>query len=61
MDQGLLGAADVRRLATALGVAPTRSLGQNFVHDANTVRRIVRIAGVAAGSRCSRSDLGSDR
>ena len=49
MDQGLLGAADVRRLATALGVSPTKSLGQNFVHDANTVRRIVRIAGVTAG------------
>src|ERR1700712_2521504 len=51
MDQGpgLLGAADVRRLATELGVSPTKSLGQNFVHDANTVRRIVRIAGVTAG------------
>jgi 16S rRNA (adenine1518-N6/adenine1519-N6)-dimethyltransferase len=51
MEQGtgLLGAADVRRLAEALGVSPTKSLGQNFVHDANTVRRIVRIAGVAAG------------
>ncbi|WP_375389334.1 16S rRNA (adenine(1518)-N(6)/adenine(1519)-N(6))-dimethyltransferase RsmA [uncultured Amnibacterium sp.] len=46
---GLLGAADVRRLAAALGVAPTKSLGQNFVHDANTVRRIVRIAGVEPG------------
>jgi len=53
MDQGtgLLGAADVRRLAEALGVSPTKSLGQNFVHDANTVRRIVRIAGVAAGEQ----------
>ena len=49
MAEGLLGAADVRRLATSLGVAPTKSLGQNFVHDANTVRRIVRIAEVAAG------------
>ena len=46
---GLLGASDIRRLATALGVAPTKSLGQNFVHDANTVRRIVRVADVAAG------------
>jgi 16S rRNA (adenine1518-N6/adenine1519-N6)-dimethyltransferase len=46
---GLLGAADVRRLADALGVSPTKSLGQNFVHDANTVRRIVRIAGVQPG------------
>ncbi len=46
---GLLGAADVRRLAEALGVQPTKTLGQNFVHDANTVRRIVRIARVAEG------------
>lgn len=45
---GLLGAADVRRVAERLGVSPTKSLGQNFVHDANTVRRIVRIAGVDA-------------
>ena len=44
---GLLGASDVRRLAADLGVAPTKRLGQNFVHDANTVRRIVRLAGVA--------------
>jgi 16S rRNA (adenine1518-N6/adenine1519-N6)-dimethyltransferase len=31
-------------LAARLGVAPTKSLGQNFVHDPNTVRRIVRTA-----------------
>lgn len=37
----LLGPADVRRLATELGVRPTKKLGQNFVHDPNTVRRIV--------------------
>jgi 16S rRNA (adenine1518-N6/adenine1519-N6)-dimethyltransferase len=43
---GLLGPADVRALATALGVRPTKTLGQNFVIDANTVRRIVRAAGV---------------
>lgn len=49
MQPGLLGAADVRRLASELGVSPTKSLGQNFVHDANTVRRIVRIAGVVEG------------
>ena len=48
-DAGLLGAADVRTLASAMGVAPTKTLGQNFVHDANTVRRIVRIAQVAPG------------
>jgi 16S rRNA (adenine1518-N6/adenine1519-N6)-dimethyltransferase len=42
--QGLLGPADVRRLAQALGVSPTKWLGQNFVIDANTVRRIARTA-----------------
>jgi 16S rRNA (adenine1518-N6/adenine1519-N6)-dimethyltransferase len=42
----LLGAADVRALAASLGVRPTKRLGQNFVVDANTVRRIVRAAGL---------------
>lgn len=42
----LLGPADVRALAAELGVRPTKKLGQNFVHDANTVRRIVDLAGV---------------
>ncbi|MFF2651819.1 16S rRNA (adenine(1518)-N(6)/adenine(1519)-N(6))-dimethyltransferase RsmA [Streptomyces sp. NPDC058045] len=42
----LLGPADVRELAAALGVRPTKQRGQNFVIDANTVRRIVRAAGV---------------
>jgi 16S rRNA (adenine1518-N6/adenine1519-N6)-dimethyltransferase len=40
----LLGPARIRRLAEQLGVRPTKSLGQNFVIDANTVRRIVREA-----------------
>lgn len=44
----LLGPADVRDLADRLGLRPTKSRGQNFVIDANTVRRIVRIAGVTA-------------
>ncbi|OEV13774.1 16S rRNA (adenine(1518)-N(6)/adenine(1519)-N(6))-dimethyltransferase RsmA [Streptomyces nanshensis] len=43
---GLLGAADIRELAAAMGVKPTKQRGQNFVIDANTVRRIVRTAGV---------------
>ncbi|WP_280234577.1 16S rRNA (adenine(1518)-N(6)/adenine(1519)-N(6))-dimethyltransferase RsmA [Nocardia cyriacigeorgica] len=42
----LLGPAEVRTLAEQLGVRPTKQLGQNFVHDANTVRRIVTAAGV---------------
>jgi len=39
----------VRDLAELLDVTPTKKLGQNFVHDANTVRRIVRVGEVAAG------------
>ncbi|WP_168209202.1 16S rRNA (adenine(1518)-N(6)/adenine(1519)-N(6))-dimethyltransferase RsmA [Agromyces intestinalis] len=45
----LLGPAEIRDLAQILGVTPTKKLGQNFVHDANTVRRIVQTAGVEAG------------
>lgn len=40
----LLTPADVREIAERLDVRPTKVLGQNFVHDANTVRRIVRAA-----------------
>jgi 16S rRNA (adenine1518-N6/adenine1519-N6)-dimethyltransferase len=45
----LLGPAEIRDLADLLGVSPTKKLGQNFVVDGNTVRRIVRSAGVTAG------------
>lgn len=45
-DSGLLGPAEVRALAERLGVRPTKKLGQNFVHDGNTVRRIARLAGI---------------
>jgi 16S rRNA (adenine1518-N6/adenine1519-N6)-dimethyltransferase len=41
---GLLGPAEIRALAARLGVSPTKKLGQNFVHDPNTVRRIVAAA-----------------
>lgn len=40
----LLGPAEVRSLAAALDLRPTKQRGQNFVIDANTVRRIVRVA-----------------
>lgn len=46
-NSGLLGASDVRRLAESLGLRPAKARGQNFVIDANTVRRIVRAAEVA--------------
>ncbi|WP_299540431.1 16S rRNA (adenine(1518)-N(6)/adenine(1519)-N(6))-dimethyltransferase RsmA [uncultured Streptomyces sp.] len=45
-SDALLGPADIRELAAALGVRPTKQRGQNFVIDANTVRRIVRTAEV---------------
>ncbi|WP_201465599.1 16S rRNA (adenine(1518)-N(6)/adenine(1519)-N(6))-dimethyltransferase RsmA [Janibacter melonis] len=47
-DVQLLGAAAIRELAGRLGVAPTKQWGQNFVVDANTVRRIVRAGDVGA-------------
>lgn len=37
----LLGGADIRQLAAELGVVPTKKLGQNFVTDPNTIRKIV--------------------
>ena len=46
---GLLGPAEIRDLAELLGIQPTKKLGQNFVIDANTVRRIVKSAGVQPG------------
>lgn len=51
MSDGLLGPAEVRELAERLGVSPTKKLGQNFVIDPNTVRKIVRLAGVEPGDR----------
>lgn len=42
----MLGPADVRTLATRLGVRPTKKWGQNFVVDPNTIRRIVAASGI---------------
>lgn len=47
--RGLLGATELRQLADSLGLVPTKKLGQNFVHDANTVRKIVAKAGLSPG------------
>ena len=49
VEPRLLGPAEIRDLAELLDVTPTKKLGQNFVHDANTVRRIVQTAGVQPG------------
>ena len=51
MPVTLLGAAEIRVLAAELDLTPTKKLGQNFVVDANSVRRIVQVAGVSAGER----------
>jgi 16S rRNA (adenine1518-N6/adenine1519-N6)-dimethyltransferase len=40
----LLGGADIRKLAESLDVTPTKKLGQNFVTDPNTIRKIVAAA-----------------
>ncbi|CAA0132302.1 Ribosomal RNA small subunit methyltransferase A [Mycolicibacterium vanbaalenii] len=42
----LLGRTEIRHLAKAMDFRPRKSFGQNFVHDANTVRRIVSASGV---------------
>jgi 16S rRNA (adenine1518-N6/adenine1519-N6)-dimethyltransferase len=47
-QSGFLGAAQIREIAADLGLRPTKQWGQNFVVDANTVKRIVRLAGVGA-------------
>ncbi|WP_425517810.1 16S rRNA (adenine(1518)-N(6)/adenine(1519)-N(6))-dimethyltransferase RsmA [Nonomuraea coxensis] len=44
----LLGPAEIRILADKLNLRPTKKLGQNFVIDAGTVRRIVRVAELSA-------------
>jgi len=46
-----LSHAEIRALLQLHGLTPSRALGQNFVGDANTVRRIARLAGVGAGDR----------
>ena len=43
----LLGAAEIREIAERNGVNPTKKLGQNFVVDANTCRKIVKTADVS--------------
>ncbi len=48
MAEGLLDPRTIRQLADEIGLRPTKQRGQNFVHDANTVRRIVAAGGVTA-------------
>lgn len=49
VDDTLLGPAEIRAVARRLGLVPSKSRGQNFLHDPNTIRRIVRLARVSRG------------
>lgn len=51
MSAKLLGPVEIRELAERLGVQPTKTLGQNFVHDAGSIRKIVAAAQLPAHSR----------
>ncbi|SFV23762.1 16S rRNA (adenine(1518)-N(6)/adenine(1519)-N(6))-dimethyltransferase RsmA [Micrococcus terreus] len=44
----LLSAADIRRIAAEIDLRPTKTLGQNYVIDPNTIRRIVAAADLSA-------------
>ena len=47
----LLGADDIHQLAAQAGIQPTKKLGQNFMCDPQTIRRIVTIADVQPGDQ----------
>ncbi len=49
LPQGLIGARRLRELFEQHGIRPTRSLGQNFVIDPNTIRKMIEISGTRAG------------
>ena len=50
-EQVTHGRAEIHELLLANDLHPSRALGQNFVADGNTVRRIVRLAGIEPGTR----------
>jgi len=52
----LLGAREIRELASSLDLRPTKKRGQNFVIDPNTVQRIVRLAELPEG--CTVLEIG---
>jgi 16S rRNA (adenine1518-N6/adenine1519-N6)-dimethyltransferase len=50
-DDGFLSPRDIAELLSRHDLAPQRTLGQNFLIDPNTVRRIVRLAEVGPGDQ----------
>ena len=49
LSSAMLGPVEIQELLSKLDLKPTKKLGQNFVHDANTVRKIVKSAQLSAG------------
>ena len=47
----MLGANEIRQLASKLNIKPTKKLGQNFVIDPNTINRIVTASGITPTDR----------
>ncbi|MCA1705385.1 MAG: 16S rRNA (adenine(1518)-N(6)/adenine(1519)-N(6))-dimethyltransferase, partial [Actinobacteria bacterium] len=47
----LLGARRLRELLDRYGASPKRSLGQNFVIDPNTIRKVIDVAGITADDK----------
>ncbi len=58
-ETGLLGPLEVKAISEALGIRPTKVLGQNFVHDAGTVRKIVAAGGVEEGDEVVEVGVGA--
>ena len=50
-QQTVPGARRLRAALARRGVTPRKSLGQNFVIDPNTIRKVVDVAGVIAQDR----------
>jgi 16S rRNA (adenine1518-N6/adenine1519-N6)-dimethyltransferase len=46
-----IGARETRELLRRYNLRPKTSIGQHFVADPNTIRKVVRIAGIAAGDQ----------
>ena len=51
MSSDLLGARRVRELLSRHGVRPSKALGQNFVIDPNTIRKVIDVAELPSGAR----------
>ena len=58
MSISLLGANEIRELASSLDLRPTKKLGQNFVIDSNVCQKIVRTANVTQNDSVLEIEIG---